>query len=69
MTFSLFILIGGLFSSLAALSAFLITYMEYRRHFPDRKRALRAAAQTAVISFLFLFFLSLASYFLIIKIF
>ncbi|MBN2206542.1 MAG: hypothetical protein JW742_03980 [Candidatus Aminicenantes bacterium] len=42
------------FSLLGAVSAFLITYEECRRHCPDRKFALRIALKTAGIAFVFL---------------
>ena len=41
------------FSLLAALMAYLITYDEYRRHFPDRRRAILEAARTAAVTLLF----------------
>jgi len=46
-------LIWAIFSVLAALGTFLITYEEYRKHFPDKKRPLKMAAQTALTTFAF----------------
>jgi len=37
----------ALFCPIAAAMAYLITYEEYRRHFPDRKRAARESLTTA----------------------
>jgi len=42
-----------IFSVLGATSAFIITYGEYLRHFPDKKRPLKLAARTALAAFLF----------------
>lgn len=47
------------FSLLAALMAYLITYDEYRRHFPDRRRAVLEAARTAAVTLLFFLFAGL----------
>jgi hypothetical protein len=45
-----------IFSPVAALSAYLITYAEYRRHFPeDIKRARRISLQFALSAFIFFF--------------
>ena len=41
------------FSVLAAVMAYLITYEEYRRHFPDRRRAISESVQTAAVTLLF----------------
>lgn len=42
-----------LFSLIAAAMAYLITYEEYRRHFPDRRRAISESVQTAAVTLLF----------------
>ena len=47
------VLIGGIFSVLAALSAFLITYDEYLKHFPDKRTPLKMAGQAALAAFAF----------------
>ncbi|HAV41471.1 MAG: hypothetical protein WC524_09440 [Candidatus Aminicenantales bacterium] len=45
-----------IFSPVAGLSAYLITYAEYRRHFPeDIKRARRMSLQFALAAFIFFF--------------
>ncbi|MDD8020902.1 MAG: hypothetical protein PHU81_06940 [Acidobacteriota bacterium] len=45
-----------IFSPVAALSAYLITYGEYRRHFPeDRRRARRLSLEFALAAFIFFF--------------
>jgi len=52
MTFTfLVITIGLVFSSLAALMAFLITYGEYSRHFMAKRRALKISLETASVVF------------------
>jgi hypothetical protein len=45
------LVLGAIWSPLAAAAAFLITYEEYRRHYPDRGPALRHAAETALMTF------------------
>jgi len=42
-----------IFSALAALCAFVITYEEYSKHYPDKKRPLKMAARTALATFAF----------------
>jgi hypothetical protein len=49
-----------LFSPLAALMSYLITYDEYRRHFPDRGRVVRESLRTAMATFLVFLVLGLA---------
>ncbi len=44
------LLVGLIFSPLAAVMAFLITYEEYRHHFPDRAPALWHATQMALVT-------------------
>lgn len=41
------VVIGGVFSTLAAICAFLITYGEYQKHYPDRRKPLIMAAKAA----------------------
>jgi hypothetical protein len=50
--------LGLILSPLAGLMAFLITYEEYRRHFPDRRRAIRASLEVGVTTFLMFLVLS-----------
>jgi len=45
-------LIGLLFSPLAALMSFLITYEEYKHHFPEFKISAKKALGTALVTFL-----------------
>jgi hypothetical protein len=40
----------ALFCPIAAAMAYLITYEEYRRHFPDRRRAIREGMATAAFT-------------------
>jgi len=47
-----------IFSPVAALSAYLITYAEYRRHFPeDLRRARKISLEFALSAFIFFFIL------------
>ncbi|MBI2908770.1 MAG: hypothetical protein HYX92_14100 [Chloroflexi bacterium] len=48
----LFLLLALFFSPLAAAMAFLTTYHQYRRHFPEGRKALKAALETAVATFI-----------------
>ena len=50
---SVVVFIALLFSPLAGALAFVITYMEYAKHFVDRKRVLRRAFMAALVAFLF----------------
>jgi len=54
-----YIVIVGTFSILAALCAFIITYGEYLKHYPDKKKPLKMAIQTALAAFLLFTLLSL----------
>jgi hypothetical protein len=45
------LVIGGVFSTLAALSAFLITYGEYLKHYPDRRKPFLMAVKTSLAAF------------------
>jgi hypothetical protein len=47
------ILIGAVFSTLAALCAFVITYEEYLKHYPDKRRPLIMATKTSLAAFAF----------------
>lgn len=42
-----------LFSPIAAVLAYLITFDEYRKHFPDRRRAVRESLRSAGVTLLF----------------
>ena len=55
------LILGAMFSLLAGTMAFLITYNEYSKHFKDRRKAVLAALQTAVVAFLFFVALSLVA--------
>jgi len=56
--FSLVLLIGLVFSPIAGLMAFLITYHEYQRHYTDKQRPLRIALEAAVFTFAFFMIVS-----------
>lgn len=47
-----FIIIGLGFSVLAGLAAFLITYEEWSRHYPDKREPLRHALSAAFFAFI-----------------
>ena len=51
-------LIGLLFSPLAALMTFIITYEEYKHHFSENKTSAKKALGTALITFLIFLTLS-----------
>jgi hypothetical protein len=51
--------IAAILSLLAAIMAFLITYEEYKRHYPDKRRVLKKALETAIFTFVFFLFLGL----------
>ena len=51
-------------SPLAAIMAFLITYEEYRQHFPEKKIVIKKALETA--AFTLIFFLALGVFLAII---
>jgi hypothetical protein len=55
------LVLGLIFSPLAAVMAFLITYEEWRKHFPDRGPALRAGLEMAMLTFFVFLLLSLAA--------
>ena len=48
-----------IFSILAAIIAFLITYQEYAHHYPDKRDVLKAALRTGGFTFTFFFALGL----------
>jgi len=56
---TVFLPLAGLFAFLGSIMAFLITYNEYRRHYTETRRAVRAAMRTGAITFLFFCVLSL----------
>jgi len=45
-------LIGLIFSVLAAISAFIITYREYLHHYLDKRDTFRTAMKSAIFAFL-----------------
>jgi len=54
-----YIVLAGVFSLLAALSAFIITYGEYLKHYPDKKRPLKIALNMALATFAFFMILTI----------
>ncbi len=56
-----------IFSFMGAISAFLISYQEYRKHFYDTRQPFRMALQTAFFAFFFFVFFSIFIGFLIKK--
>jgi len=51
--------IGLVFSPLAALLAFLLTYNEYQHHFPDNKKPIKMATEAAIFTFFIFMTISL----------
>ena len=58
MMFILVLLIGLVFSPIAGLMAFLITYKEYEHHYPGKKEPLRLALEAAIFTFAFFMIVS-----------
>lgn len=52
------LIIGSIFSPIAALMAFIITHEEYKHHYPDRKTPLNMAVSMGIFTFLFFLILS-----------
>jgi len=52
------LIIGLVFSPIAAIMAFLITYNEYQRHYPTKTKPRRMALEVAIITFVFFLVLS-----------
>jgi hypothetical protein len=52
------ILIGAVFSTLASLCAFVITYGEYLKHYPDKRRPFLMATKTSLAAFAFFMLVS-----------
>lgn len=49
--FGLIFSLAVIFSPLAALAAYLITYQEYAHHYPDKRQVRKTAAQAAAFAF------------------
>jgi len=54
-----------IFSPIAALMAYLITYAEYSHHYPDRGPVIREAVRAAIVTFLFFLVLGIAVSFIL----
>jgi hypothetical protein len=54
----IFFVIGLVFSPLAAACAFIITFQEYKHHFPDNHEPVKMAFQTAIMTFIVFLLLS-----------
>lgn len=59
MLFSFFLIIGGTFGFLAACIAYLITFLEYRKHAFEGWRLYQEALIVAIFTFAFFFGISL----------
>jgi len=66
--FSITVVTAMIFSPLASAMAFVITYGEYLRHYPDKKQPLRLAMEAALVTFAFFVGLSFLIGFLLEKI-
>ncbi|NMB56575.1 hypothetical protein GYA19_01390 [Candidatus Beckwithbacteria bacterium] len=53
------VIIGLIFSPLAAIMAFIITYQEYSHHFSDKKEPLKLSSQAALMTLIFFLILCL----------
>lgn len=57
----LIVIFSGGFGIIAALMAYLITYREYRHHYPSETEPRQAGRQAALVAFLFFLVLGIAS--------
>jgi hypothetical protein len=62
--FNLLLVIGGIFSAIAALMAYLITYNEYIHHYQRTEEPKKFALQAALLTFIVFFALTLGSGFI-----
>ena len=62
------LVIGGVFSTLAALCAFVITYGEYVKHYPDKWRPFVIAMKLSLAAFFFFMAVSMLLMLVIMKI-
>ena len=53
-----FLIIGAMFSALAALCAFLITYEEWTHHYSSHKEPFKHAIEAAIVAFVVLMILT-----------
>jgi small neutral amino acid transporter SnatA (MarC family) len=61
----IFLVIGLVFSPLAAMCAFIITYGEYSHHYPTKKEPLKLAWEAAIFTFIvFMVFILGAGFFI-----
>jgi hypothetical protein len=63
------LLIGSVVGLVAGLMAFLITYEEYARHFPEKNTPLRLALEAAVFAFFVFLALSVATGFVLTRVY
>ncbi len=54
------LLVGIVFVPLAAFMAYLITYEEYRRHYPDKHKPRQLALEAAITTLIFFLLISIA---------
>jgi len=54
----LYLVLAAVFSTLAALCAFVITYEEYSRHFPGKRKPVKIAVQMSLSAFAFFMVMS-----------
>jgi hypothetical protein len=57
--FLFYVVLGAVFSTLAALCAFVITYEGYLKHFSDKRRPLIMAAKMSLAAFAFFMLVSM----------
>jgi len=61
--FSMLVVIGAVFSLLAAAMAYLITYAEYEKHFLDKRKPKLMALEAAVIIFVLFMIITIVAAF------
>jgi hypothetical protein len=57
--FKLFFIIGLIFSPIAAIMAFIITYEEYKRHYTAKQKPFRIALNSAIVTFIVFMLISI----------
>jgi uncharacterized BrkB/YihY/UPF0761 family membrane protein len=59
------VVISLIFSPLASVMAFLITYGEYSHHYPDKRKPIKLATEAALVTLVFFIVLSFVIGFLL----
>lgn len=65
--FFVIIIIGAGFALLGAISAFLISYAEYSRHFVDKRKAIKISLETAFVIFIVFIAITVVTVFIMLR--